>query len=236
MKMILKKLKRINKDSFPHFLRIFSQKTKEIIDTYCAYMYAKWWSVDIASGCSFIGKIYFKRAPGGTIKIGKGSRFLSDFTANSLGVNRPCMLSALGYGSELIVGDKTGMSGTVVTAKSSIKIGSRVFCGANTTITDSDAHSIDFRDRVPEDFLPKTADWIEPVGVAPVVIEDDVFLGMNVVVLKGVTIGRGTVVGAGSIVTHNLPAFSVAAGQPAEVIYSLKERYPDIEGTVTDGK
>jgi acetyltransferase-like isoleucine patch superfamily enzyme len=56
---------------------------------------------------------------------------------------------------------------------------------------------------------------------APVVIEDDVFIGMNCVVLKGVTIGRGSVVGAGSVVCKSLPSYIIAAGNPARVIREL---------------
>ena len=56
---------------------------------------------------------------------------------------------------------------------------------------------------------------------AAVVIEDDVWLGLNVVVLKGVTIGRGSVIGANSLVTRSIPAGVVAAGSPAKVIRTL---------------
>lgn len=57
----------------------------------------------------------------------------------------------------------------------------------------------------------------QPVSAAPVVLEDDVWLGMGAVVLPGVRIGAGTVVGAGSVVTRDLPAAVVAYGQPARV-------------------
>jgi acetyltransferase-like isoleucine patch superfamily enzyme len=56
-----------------------------------------------------------------------------------------------------------------------------------------------------------------------IVIEDDVWLGMNVVVLKGCHIGRATVVAANSVVTHSLPAHVLAGGTPARVIKSLAE-------------
>lgn len=58
------------------------------------------------------------------------------------------------------------------------------------------------------------------IEFAPVVIEDDVDLGVNAVVLPGVTIGKGVQVGAGSVVTHNLPAYVVAAGVPARILRS----------------
>jgi maltose O-acetyltransferase len=59
------------------------------------------------------------------------------------------------------------------------------------------------------------------VKTAPVVIEDDVWLGTNAVVLPGVRVGRGAVVGAGAVVTRDVPPFSVVAGVPAHVIRTL---------------
>ena len=58
----------------------------------------------------------------------------------------------------------------------------------------------------------------QPCPDAPIVLEDDVWLGVNVVVLKGVTIGRGAVVGAGAIVTKSIPACEIWAGVPARKV------------------
>jgi acetyltransferase-like isoleucine patch superfamily enzyme len=52
----------------------------------------------------------------------------------------------------------------------------------------------------------------------PIILEDDVWLGARVIVLKGVTIGQGAVIGAGSVVTRDIPPHSVAVGQPARVV------------------
>ncbi len=60
--------------------------------------------------------------------------------------------------------------------------------------------------------------------LAPVIIEDDVYLGSNVVVCPGVTIGKGAVIGAGSVVTHDIPAYSVAYGVPARIIRNRKDK------------
>jgi acetyltransferase-like isoleucine patch superfamily enzyme len=109
------------------------------------------------------------------------------------------------------VGDRCGFSGTVIAAAESIAIGDRVMCGANVTITDTDWHPIDSGRRSAG----------EPGRSAAVVIESDVWIGMNVTVLKGVTIGAGTVVAAGSLVTHSLPPGVVAAGQPAVPVRTI---------------
>jgi acetyltransferase-like isoleucine patch superfamily enzyme len=77
--------------------------------------------------------------------------------------------------------------------------------------TEIGQHAVDWRNRQAG----------KPGEASPVVIGDDVWLGMNVTVLKGVEVGRQTVVGAGSIVTRSLPSGVIAAGQPAVVIRKL---------------
>jgi acetyltransferase-like isoleucine patch superfamily enzyme len=90
-------------------------------------------------------------------------------------------------------------------------------CGANVAIMDTDWHSLDAEQR-----------QAGTAGLStPVLIEDDVWLGINVTVLKGVTIGARTVVAAGSIVTRSLPADVIAAGQPARVVRAVGEKLPD---------
>ena len=105
------------------------------------------------------------------------------------------------------------MSGGTLLAAQSITIGERVILGANTTIVDTDFHPLHANVRMAE---PNAG------GTASVIIEDDVFIGMNCLVLKGVTIGHGSVIGAGSVVTGNIPAGVIAAGNPARVIRSLE--------------
>lgn len=56
-----------------------------------------------------------------------------------------------------------------------------------------------------------------------VVIEDDVWIGARVIILPGVRVGRGSIIGAGSVVTHDIPPYSIAAGNPARVIRSRKD-------------
>lgn len=122
-----------------------------------------------------------------------------------MGINRPYLLSTLKEGAELEIGDGCGFSGTVLACADRITLGHNVRCGANTLINDTDWHTDDPRSG-PD---------------APVTIGDNVWLGGNVTVLKGVNIGMGTLVGYGSLVTRSLPARVVAAGVPARVIREL---------------
>lgn len=89
-----------------------------------------------------------------------------------------------------------------------IEIGNNVLIAAHCCIT-SVGHD------------PSCSDMIKNFVTKKVVIEDDVWLGYNVIVLPGVTIGKGSVVGAGSVVTTDIPPFSIAVGNPVKVI---KER------------
>ncbi len=147
------------------------------------------------------------------IKIGKNCSFRSDFSSNLVGINRKCIVTTLRKNAEVLIGDNSGFSGTVIAAAGSIKIGKNVLCGANTTITDYDWHGID------PDKRNKAAD------PKPVVIEDNVWLGLNSVVLKGVTIGKNSVIGANSVVTKDIPENVIAAGNPCRVIREIKAGY-----------
>jgi acetyltransferase-like isoleucine patch superfamily enzyme len=79
--------------------------------------------------------------------------------------------------------------------------------GAYSTIVDTDFHNINPSDR-----------RSEKIAAKPVVIEDNVFLGLNCCVLKGVTIGKNSVIGANSVVINNIPPNSIAIGNPCKVI------------------
>ena len=93
-------------------------------------------------------------------------------------------------------------------------IGNNVKIGGNCILMDTDAHSINYRYRR----IPYT----DCGKVAPIVIEDDVLLGMKTNVHKGVTIGARSIIGAGSVVTRSVPPDSVACGNPARVVRILE--------------
>jgi len=88
-----------------------------------------------------------------------------------------------------------------------VHIGSNVLVAAHTTIN-SVSHSAERCD------IPITD---QPVLSGPITIEDDVWIGLNAVILQGVTIGRGAIVGAGAVVTKSVPPWSIAVGVPAKV-------------------
>jgi len=109
--------------------------------------------------------------------------------------------------ARLTIGKGTYLNrGATVICHERVAIGERCKIAYDVLITDSDEHEV-------------------PGGgpmVAPVAIGDDVWLGARVLVLKGVTIGDGAIVGAGSVVTRDIPPWSIAAGQPAKVIRTYR--------------
>lgn len=144
--------------------------------------------------------------------FGSGLQLRSTVSANPLGANHPVVLCTWNSGASLIIGNNFGMTGGTICAAESIKIGNNVTIGANTTIIDTDFHPLDSQVRK---VAPSRG------CTNPIVIEDDVFIGMNCLILKGVCIGRGSVIGAGSVVTRSIPPGVIAAGNPAQVIKRL---------------
>jgi acetyltransferase-like isoleucine patch superfamily enzyme len=210
-------------DNRAHLLRLALEAVSERMCTRMSYLLAVWWGCSLGPRCRFRGLPVFRRPESARIVVGTGCSFLSATKSNLHGLNRPCMLNCLSPGSLIEIGDDSGFSGTVIAAARQVSIGKRVLCGANTTISDTDSHSLDYRERHPFHFGLASPGWKEHVTGAPVVIEDDVFLGTGVMVLKGVTIGATTVVGAGSVVARSLPPGVVAAGVPARPLLSLAE-------------
>jgi acetyltransferase-like isoleucine patch superfamily enzyme len=108
------------------------------------------------------------------------------------------------------------MSGAVLVAADRIELGDRVALGANVFVVDTDFHPLGLTD---------DAQQHTPYGAAkPVIIESDVFIGMNSVILKGVTIGKGSVVGANSVVWNSLSPGSVVGGNPARILRTAPQR------------
>lgn len=104
---------------------------------------------------------------------------------------------------------------TVLDAHRSIEIGPGVMIGPFCYLTDADHGT-----------APGLPVAVQPMNVAPVVIEEDAWLGAGVTILKGVRVGRGAIVGAGSVVTRDVPAGAIVAGVPARPIGQRGEGKP----------
>lgn len=112
--------------------------------------------------------------------------------------------------AQIHIGEGTWINNgfSAIAEHTSITIGARVMIGSHVEILDSDFHGIRVDDR-----NKSKAEWAKPV-----VIEDDVFIGSNVRILKGVTIGQGSVIANSSLVVNDIPAGVIAGGNPAKVL------------------
>ena len=162
-----------------------------------------------------LGRPIVRRERGSRIQIGQSVTLVSSSRDTALGVSRPVILRTLCSGAAIEIGADCGLSGTTICAVTSVSIGQRVLLGADVLIADTDFHVVDR--------LPRRFDAIPMARPDDaVVIEDDVFVGARAIVLKGVRIGHGSVIGAGSLVTEDVPPNVVAAGSPCKPIRSLR--------------
>lgn len=205
-------MKKLNFDSLPHITNIVFILLSKKLSGFLSYLLAFWWGISLNKGCSFHGLPVFRRHPNSIIEIGSLCEFRSSKSSNLIGINRPCMFTTLKDGANIQIGSGCGFSGTVIGCAKKVIFGNNVRCGANTLITDTDWHMNDIR--AGED--------------APVEIGSNVWLGVNVIVLKGVSIGENTLIGAGSIVTKSIPSNVYAAGVPAKIL-SFNDKYQYIK-------
>lgn len=134
---------------------------------------------------------------------------------------------------KVTIGNHSYIGGGIFISRSSIEIGNNVTIAWGGTFYDHDSHSLDYMCRRKDiddelndirngrrNFI-ENKDW-SVVNSKSIKICDDAWIGMNVIILKGVTIGEGAIVGAGSVVTKDVPAWTVVAGNPAKVVKELR--------------
>lgn len=167
--------------------------------------------INCGKGLSTHGTLFVRGT--GTISIGENVSITSCRETNPIGGDVKTILFAKNNAT-ITIGDNTGISNSALVAVDSIAIGNNVLIGGNCKIYDNDFHSLDFDERM------GTVD----LGVkhAPVVIKDGAFIGAHTIVLKGVTIGERSIVGAGSVVSRSIPDYEIWAGNPAKFIKKVE--------------
>lgn len=167
--------------------------------------------VELGAGVRFNGMPIVGMAKGSRIRIGDRVVLCSDSRFTALGVNHPVVLCTLRPDAEIIIGNDCGISGGSICAAIRVELGNECLLGANVTISDTDFHAIKPAGR-------RFNNNQQDIGAAPVIIEDNVFIGTGAVVLKGVCVGRNSVIGAMSVVSKDIQRNSICAGVPAVLI------------------
>ena len=155
--------------------------------------------------------IYIRKSTTASITIGNNFRFFSGKGFNPLARN----IRGGIYAEEnavIQIGNNVGISSSCIWAHTSIKIGNNVNIGGDCILLDSDGHSLNFIDR------RTPIEDIKNKRNAPIQIDDDVLIGTRSIILKGVHIGARAIIGSGSVVTKDIPADCIAAGNPCKII------------------
>lgn len=165
-------------------------------------------------------KIYVRG--NGKVVIGDNFIFKSDDNINPVCRNIRGAIYTMTPNSLVEIGDNVGISSACIWAKEKIYIGNNVNIGGDCLIMDNDAH--------PHDYLKRRSNYIKEVGwnsyletipTAPIVVEDDVWIGARCIILKGVHIGARSIIAAGSVVTKDIPSDSIAGGNPCRILRKM---------------
>ena len=167
--------------------------------------------VKLGNNIIFHGIPTIRRYPNSSIQFGNNCKFNSARNSISIGLNQPCAFVTWGENASIKFGNNSGASGLKIDARSTITIGDNVLIGTGCIILDNDSHHSDPQKRI-QNIIPAKS----------ICIEDNVFIGTLCIILKGVTIGKNSVIGAGSIVFNDIPENSIAIGNPCKVIMKRK--------------
>lgn len=163
-------------------------------------------NVDLGTIKHLCGFIYIRNKGvaifGNNIQINAGSR------CNRISAETKCAF-IVKEAALLTIGNNVGISNSTIVCTHKIEIQDNVLIGANCKVWDTQFHNLDYEIRVNGDDKPKKAE---------VVIEEGAFIGYGTVILPGVRIGKRAIVGAGSVVSKDVPSFEVWAGNPLKKI------------------
>ena len=150
----------------------------------------------------------------GSITIGSNVTIMSGKKYNIIGNDFRTVFRTLQNG-EIILGNNVGIANSTIVSASSVTIEDNVMIGGNCQIFDTDFHPIAYSERMEHD--------AEGGKSKPIRIREGAFIGANSMILKGVTIGRHSVIGAGSVVAKDIPDGEIWRGNPAVYIGKVKE-------------
>ncbi len=126
--------------------------------------------------------------------------------------------------ASLLIGDRCFIGKGLISIAESLVIGNDVMISWGVTVTDHNSHSLKFSERQCDvlNWRKGEKDW-STVKIRNVVIEDKAWIGFNAILLKGIKIGEGAIVAAGSVVSKDVPAYTIVAGNPATIVRELAD-------------
>lgn len=172
-------------------------------------------NVKLGSNVQLNGACLFTTAAGGEIRIGNNVTINSGEKYNRIGGDTRTIIQTIGQG-KINIGSNVGISNCAMICRDSISIEDNVFVGGGTKLYDNDFHSLDYKIRI-------SAEDQNNIKARPIRICKGAFIGAHCIILKGVTVGRHSIIGAGSVVTKDVPDNEIWAGNPAKFIRAISE-------------
>ena len=173
--------------------------------------------VKLPASIFLTGRSFIVCKKGGVLRVGEGVTIHSARFCNPV-MNHRTTLAVVAPEAELVIGNSVGMSGVTVICSTRVEVGQGTLLGADCLILDNDLH------------LPCLSGigWKGTYGSSegglPIIIEPYCFVGARSMILKGVTLGQGSVVAAGAVVTKSVPPYSLVYGSPMQVRPISEER------------
>jgi acetyltransferase-like isoleucine patch superfamily enzyme len=193
---------------------LFVEKTLTAVWT--SLFGVKCWCMGVSVGrdVEVFGNCIIRKHPLSTIAIGDRVQLISSSWRSSTANCHASKLRTFSETSRIVIGDNSGMTGCSIIARSkTIRVGTGCMLAAGVKILDSDFHIV-----WPPEKRHNT--WQTDMD-QDVTLEDNVWVGMEAIILKGVRIGQNSVIGAGSVVVSDVPPNCLAAGNPARILKRL---------------
>jgi len=189
-------------------------KSQIISSIYYFYLRVRFPNIKLKDRLHLYGGMpYIYSSLNSKIEFGTNCTIINSTKYNRIGIIKKTSICAERNGN-IILGNNVGLSGVSICSHDQIIIGNNVLVGANTFIFDTDFHSIESEIRL------KEIKMMVPIGekTKPICIENNVFIGANTIINKGVRIGANSIIAAGSVVTRNIPTNEIWGGNPASFI------------------
>ena len=159
-----------------------------------------------------------------------GASCRNDGSKEDITIGRHCTIGASFFalfGGKISVGENTYIGqGTSIQSKEKVTIGNNVIIANNVVILDNNNHPTSAVQRMQmsmcDDYIHDELWSWKYADSAPITIEENTWIGRDVRILKGVTVGKGSIVALGAIVTKDVPPYSIVAGNPARVVKKLE--------------
>jgi len=192
--------------------RLVEMGNKLLVDVYLRLIKARKTGFSIGHGYRINGLPIIRMGETSICQIGTNLRMNNSTKYNMVGIYKRCSI-AVENGASLKIGNDCGFSGVSIYCGISITIGNNLTCGGNVSIWDTDFH--------PLSYLERRRYSSDAIRKKPILIGNDVFIGANSIILKGVTIGDRAIIAAGSVVTKSIPSDEIWGGNPAVLIRKL---------------